>query len=421
MEVNSSERAARCIRAADRQPPQPGSRCGESPSFNYFRNFADPVSALLCQRKWDLQQRPSTATAAFGSHKQLCTPHLLKKLSALNNLAATLPLPFSALLVLTQRGLPGSEGSELSRRPPTSSPPRPGLVLAADLAAAEAEPPLCESASRGHSTTECHANDGKQRGKDEGAHGATRPILPSPPSHFSERLQRVVQDNFKTTTLPSKGSKQRDVVVVARPWPRPLRSLAAGRRPVPRQNRHHFGPVVISSQEIQNGVDAAVDARQRPGDLVREVDDVEELAVQIQHAGGVVERPGDVKRDEAHGEHHQHHDDELDGLLARGGALLAGGQPPSGSAQGPRHQAVAHHDDQERDAEQEHHDHGAVVHASWLVVSWHRVSLSRLEVVTKMRLGTRHTLTTAHTVPHTRWAWRGFTVVSALMGWQMPR
>lgn len=30
----------------------------ESPSFNYFRNFADPVSVLLCQRKWDLQQRP---------------------------------------------------------------------------------------------------------------------------------------------------------------------------------------------------------------------------------------------------------------------------------------------------------------------------------------------------------------------------
>lgn len=41
----------------------------ESPSFNYFHNFADPVSMPLCQRKWDLQQRPSTASAAFGSFK----------------------------------------------------------------------------------------------------------------------------------------------------------------------------------------------------------------------------------------------------------------------------------------------------------------------------------------------------------------
>lgn len=41
----------------------------ESPSFNYFHNFADPVSVPLCQRKWDLQQRPSTASAAFGSFK----------------------------------------------------------------------------------------------------------------------------------------------------------------------------------------------------------------------------------------------------------------------------------------------------------------------------------------------------------------
>jgi len=139
-------------------------------------------------------------------------------------------------------------------------------------------------------------------------------------------------------------------MVVARLCPRPLRSLAACRRPFPRQNRHHFGPVVISSQEIQNWVNTAVDARQRPGDLVSEVDNVEELTVQIQHTGGVVERPGDMKWDEAHSKHHQHHDDELDGLLTRGGALLAGRQPPPGSAQGPRHQAIAHHNDQERDA-----------------------------------------------------------------------
>lgn len=134
---------------------------GESPSFNYFRNFADPVSALLCQRKWDLQQRPSTATAAFCSYKvraenlsnygfskilltfhllsfshprlqQFCTPnllaHLLKKLSALNNLIPTLPLPFSALLVLTQRGLPGgSKEPEVTLSLVTPSYPGRGL------------------------------------------------------------------------------------------------------------------------------------------------------------------------------------------------------------------------------------------------------------------------------------------------------
>ena len=119
---------------------------------------------------------------------------------------------------------------------------------------------------------------------------------------------------------------------------------------------------MIPSQEVQDGVNAAVDAGQRPGDLVSEVDDVEEPAVQLQNTGGVVERPRDVERDEAHGEHHQHHDDELDGFLMRGVALLAAGQSTPGPAQGPRHQEVAHHYDHERDAEQQHHDNRAVVH-----------------------------------------------------------
>lgn len=81
---------------------------------------------------------------------------------------------------------------------------------------------------------------------------------------------------------------------------------------------------MIPRQEIQNGVNAAVDAGQRPCDFVGKVYDVEEMAVQVQHAGGVVQSPGDVERDEADSKHHQHHDDELDGLAARAGGLLAG-------------------------------------------------------------------------------------------------
>ena len=57
--------------------------------------------------------------------------------------------------------------------------------------------------------------------------------------------------------------------------------LTARRLSFSRQNRHEFGPVVIPGKKIQNRVDAAVDARQRPGDLVGEVDDVEEVTVEI--------------------------------------------------------------------------------------------------------------------------------------------
>lgn len=80
--------------------------------------------------------------------------------------------------------------------------------------------------------------------------------------------------------------------------------LAACHPGISWQNRHEFGPVVIPSQEIQNWVDAAVDARQRPGDLVSKVDNVEEFTVKVKHAGGVVEGPCDVKWDKAHSEYH---------------------------------------------------------------------------------------------------------------------
>lgn len=55
--------------------------------------------------------------------------------------------------------------------------------------------------------------------------------------------------------------------------------LDACLRPSSRQDGHHSGPVVIPGQEIKDGVDTAVDARQRPGDLVRKVDDVEVFTV----------------------------------------------------------------------------------------------------------------------------------------------
>ncbi|CAB1457110.1 unnamed protein product [Pleuronectes platessa] len=71
---------------------------GESPGFNYFRNFGDPVSVLLSQRKWDLQQRHSTATAASALH---------------SNLPAHLPEEtLVPELVLTQQGLLGSPQPE---------------------------------------------------------------------------------------------------------------------------------------------------------------------------------------------------------------------------------------------------------------------------------------------------------------------
>lgn len=72
---------------------------------------------------------------------------------------------------------------------------------------------------------------------------------------------------------------------------------------------------MIPSQEIQYGINATVDAGQRPGDLVSKVHYVEEFTVKIQHTGRIVEGPCDVKWDEADSKHHKHHDDELDGFL----------------------------------------------------------------------------------------------------------
>lgn len=90
--------------------------------------------------------------------------------------------------------------------------------------------------------------------------------------------------------------------------------LADCRPSFSRQKRHQFRAEVIPSQEIQNGVDATVDAGQRPGDLISKVYNVEDFTVKIQHTGRVVEGPCNVKWDEAHCKHHQHHDDELDGF-----------------------------------------------------------------------------------------------------------
>lgn len=137
--------------------------------------------------------------------------------------------------------------------------------------------------------------------------------------------------------------------------------LAVRRVPFPRQNRDQSGPVVVPGQEIQNGIDAAVDADQRPGDLVNKVDRVEGLAGGVQHTGGVVEGARDVKGDEAHGEHHQDHDDQLQSSFVGGGTLLTGRYSEPGAAQRPHHQAITHDDDQEGNAKQEDHNHRAVI------------------------------------------------------------
>lgn len=119
---------------------------------------------------------------------------------------------------------------------------------------------------------------------------------------------------------------------------------------------------MVSSQEVEDGVQAAVEAGQRPRNLVGEVDDVKRFTRDLQHPGGIVEGPRDVEGNETHGEDHQNHHDELDGLVTGGGGLPGGRQAVARSAEGPRHQAVARHDDQEGDPEQEHHDRRAVVH-----------------------------------------------------------
>lgn len=85
--------------------------------------------------------------------------------------------------------------------------------------------------------------------------------------------------------------------------------LAAARLSFPRQSSDQSGPVVVPGQEIENRVHAAVDADERPGDLISKVDGVEGVTAGFYQSGDVVEGPRDVKRDEAHGEHHQDHDD----------------------------------------------------------------------------------------------------------------
>lgn len=88
-----------------------------------------------------------------------------------------------------------------------------------------------------------------------------------------------------------------------------MRCLAAVHVSFSRQSGDQSGPVVVPGQEIENGIDAAVDADERPGDLISEVDRVEDVTAGLFQTGDVVEGPRDVKRDEAHGEHHQDHDD----------------------------------------------------------------------------------------------------------------
>lgn len=157
---------------------------------------------------------------------------------------------------------------------------------------------------------------------------------------------------WKTTVLIG----QRDVVVLLWLIQRLLWHLAARYSAVSEQYGHELGAVVVSGQEVEDGVQAAVEAGQRPCDLVGKVDDIEGFTRDLQHAGGIVEGPRDVEGHEAHGEDHEHHHDELDGLVTGGGGLPGGRQATAGPAEGSRHLAVAHHDDQEGDAEQEHHD-----------------------------------------------------------------
>lgn len=132
--------------------------------------------------------------------------------------------------------------------------------------------------------------------------------------------------------------------------------------PLSRQSRDQPGPVVVPSQEIEDRIDAAVDADERPGDLISKVDRVEGVTAGLYQPGDVVEGPRDVKRDEAHGEHHQDDDDKLQCSLVGGDTLLTGGQSNPRAAQRPRHQAIAHDNDQEGNSKEEDHNHRAVIH-----------------------------------------------------------
>lgn len=102
---------------------------------------------------------------------------------------------------------------------------------------------------------------------------------------------------------------QRDTVGVAGLSLLLLWCLAAVWVSFSRQSRDQSGPVAVPGQEIENRIDTAVDADERPGDLIGEVDGVEGVTAGLCQTGDVVEGPRDVKRDEAHGEHHQDHDD----------------------------------------------------------------------------------------------------------------
>lgn len=102
---------------------------------------------------------------------------------------------------------------------------------------------------------------------------------------------------------------QRDGVQVVDLSLRLLYCLSAVSVSFSRQSRNQSRPVVVASQKIENRIDAAVDADERPGDLIGKVDRVEGVAGGFYQTGDVVEGPRDVKRHEAHGKHHQDNDD----------------------------------------------------------------------------------------------------------------
>ena len=69
------------------------------------------------------------------------------------------------------------------------------------------------------------------------------------------------------------------------------------------------GAEAMEHTGVENGIDAAVDASQRPRDLVGKVNDVQHGAVSVQQSVSVVQGACYVEGHEAHCEHHQHYHD----------------------------------------------------------------------------------------------------------------
>lgn len=90
----------------------------------------------------------------------------------------------------------------------------------------------------------------------------------------------------------------------------------AGCRSISSESFDQLRAVVIPSQEIQEGINTTVHTGQGPGDLIGKVDDVQKFTFGIQYTVGVVKGACDMEGYKTHGEHHQHHHNQLDGLGA---------------------------------------------------------------------------------------------------------